>query len=151
MNDQTISIAAPKSEGGFETWLMEFDRFLSDWMAHLPQTLKASLDYSPSSLIALEAHLLETFSSPDILLQQEHMFFHNAAAIYFGETARKTVGGKWSIRFDDPNYVYHGLPILLLADGGAPICPLTYLTTCVDRRKGTLLSDAVLRWKAKEG
>jgi hypothetical protein len=36
---------------------------------------------------------------------------------------------------DDSNNVYYELPVILIS-GLDPICPLTEVTACVDRRKG---------------
>lgn len=70
-------------------------------------------------------------------------------ARYIGETLRKTVGGHWDIRLDDPKYVFYGLPELTgFGPRSTPVCPLTLATTAADRRTGKFLrgiADGMVR------
>lgn len=138
-----------KRRDGFEAWLMEFDRFLADWMESLPGDVAKRLDYSIDALLPFEAWLLERYPDVAAIRADSEDAVHNAASIYLGETVRKQVGGTWSIELDDPDNVYFRLPIFMVANGKTPICPLALVTTAIDRRKGHFLRDLVTKWRAK--
>lgn len=128
---------------------MEFDRFLADWFGDLPDGLRRELDYSVGSLSALEAELLSKFQSIEDIRQDTFLFYHNAAAIYLGETARKACGGKWTINFDDEDFVFFGVPILELKGANSPVCPMALITAVLDRRRGDYMEGLVRRWEGK--
>ncbi len=128
------------SEDLFEYWLIEMDDALRRFFASLPSVLQNQLDYSPDSLVPLEEWILSKYNRPQDLIEAEQKEMLDGLARYIGEVYRKTIGGRWEIRLDDPNYVYYGLPQLTgFAEKSTPICPHTLVTASVDRRTGTFL------------
>ncbi|MEN8215329.1 MAG: hypothetical protein ABFS56_02915 [Pseudomonadota bacterium] len=134
----------------FGVWLFEMDEALARFFKNLPDHLVAHLDFTPHSLDLLEDWILKKYSSVEKMLPSEEAVMVDGITRYIGETFRKTIAGTWEIRFDDPKYVYYGLPQLtgFSSPKIAPICPMRLVTTCVDRRKGHFLS-AVLHNQIK--
>ena len=121
----------------FENWLASMDDCLEQFIAQFPQKEQVLLDYSPSSLDAVEAWILRTYSDADAMLASSERQAVNRAACYIGETFRKVLRGKWDIRLDDPTFAYYSIPIITGASD--PECPLSLVTAAADRRTGTYL------------
>ena len=124
----------------FENWLAHMDDALAEFSARLPPALRPALDRSPSSLDQLERFLLERY--PDMpTIKADPAPYLDGAARYVGEVFRRGIGGAWRLRDDDPSYVYAGLPeITFLVERDTPVCPITLVTTALDRRTGMFLS-----------
>jgi len=121
----------------FEFWLADMDDALARFLSELPAPLRSRLDFSPESLDALESWLLEGYASVDDLLKPEAKETVDGLARYVGETYRKTIGGKWEIRLDDPGYAYYSLPQLTsFGPRSTPIAPHSLVTASADRRTG---------------
>jgi hypothetical protein len=127
----------------FENWLAHMDDALAEFFARLPPAVGEALDYTPSSLDALEAFLLERY--PDVeSIKADPEPNLDGAARYVGEVFRRTIGGAWRMRDDDPSYVYAGLPELtFLRARDTPACPITLAATALRRRTGTFLSTVL--------
>lgn len=134
-------------QDAFQVWLMEFDRFLADWMDGLPEDLPAKLDYSPASLAALGDWSMDRWADvPAVRADQDGW---NAASIYLGETIRKTLGGRWELCIHDPKNVFFALPTLIRDTNPAPVCPSTLISASVDRRDPRMLKTLLERWSAR--
>ncbi len=124
----------------FEYWLASMDDRVESFLASLPPESGQRLDFSPDSLDVLERLVLDKYPDTRTMLSPTESRFVDGAASYLGEVFRKTIGGKWDIRFDDPKFAFYGLPILV---GGTSqktvLCPLTMATASADRRTGTYL------------
>lgn len=122
------------------------DEALVNFACSLPESCRGLLDDSPASLEPLERLFLEKYSSPKQAMEPNQATFLDGAARYFGEVLRRGTGSKWQLRRDDEDFVYYGLPILF---GGTikvmAVCPLTSMTTLLDRRTGRFLSSAYAR------
>ena len=128
------------TEDEFQYWLFDMDDALERFLEGLPKELQATLDYSPSSLDALEAWLLKRYGRTQDMRLSSEWALVDGSARYVGETIRKVLGGVWNIDMSDPHYAYYGLPQLSgFPMGGAPECPLTLVTAAVDRRTGTYM------------
>lgn len=58
-------------------------------------------------------------------------------ARYVGQVFRANLGGKWKIDFSDPKNAFYDLPQLVgMSSQRAQICPLTLVTSSLDRRTG---------------
>jgi hypothetical protein len=124
----------------FEHWLASMDDMLAAFIAQLPMEYQRGLDFSPASLDLIEAWILEKYPNTKSMLGAGEAVLVNGLACYIGETFRKTLGGKWTIRFDDRKFAFFGLPILTGSKGmAAPECPVTLATAAADRRRGTFL------------
>ncbi|VTR96976.1 hypothetical protein [Tuwongella immobilis] len=132
---QTLS-----SRDDFEYWLSNMDDVLESFLAGQPEEIRRRLDFSGPSLDVVESIILRIYPDTDSMLEASQSQSVNALSCYVGETFRKTLGGKWDIRLDDPKFAFAGLPILV---GGlnqaAPRCPLTLTTATADRRTGNYL------------
>jgi hypothetical protein len=127
----------------FENWLAHMDDALEEFFARLPPALRVALDDTPPSLDALEAFLLGRY--PDVeAIRADPEPYLDGAARYVGEVFRRTIGGRWRMRDDDPSYVYAGLPELtFLPARDTPACPIRLVTTALHRRTGTFLSTVL--------
>ena len=113
------------------------DDFLEEFIAQFPAEDRHHLDYSPSSLDVVEKWILKTYPDTDDMLVPSESERVNGVACYVGETFRKTLGGKWDIRLDDPKFAYYSMPILTGAYDAE--CPLCLVTASADRRTGDFL------------
>lgn len=124
----------------FQYWLASMDEAIDAFVDGLPESTRSALDLTPASLNALEAVVLDKYATLAQAKAPQSATFVDGAARYFGEVLRKGTGAKWELRTNDKKFVFYGLPILV---GGmvaaAPVCPLTTITSCVDRRRGTFL------------
>jgi hypothetical protein len=128
-------------EEQFQSWLFYMDDALDQFKARLPDNVRSALDFTAASLNALEGWLISRYTTIAELRAPSEAAILDGAARYVGETVRKTLGGRWQIRFDDPKDAYHGLPEL--SQFGVPvppICPHRLVTASIDRRTGTYLS-----------
>ena|SRR5437868_9745638 len=135
----------------FQFWLMEMDAAIEQFIDSAPPSIKARLDFSDESLDALEEWVLARYSDPSETRSAQESTFLDGAARYFGEIFRRHTGSKWGIRYDDPKYVFHGLPILSRDDklGGIPCCPLTTVTAATDRRTGHFFSTILNNFRSQ--
>jgi hypothetical protein len=124
----------------FEYWLADMDDALDRFIATLPASLRGRLDYSPASLDALEAWILERYPTTQAMLAPSEAQVVDGLARYVGETIRKNIGGKWDIRLDDPKYAFYGLPQLTgFGPRSTPEAPITLATAAADRREGNYI------------
>ena len=131
----------------FEYWLASMDDALDNLFRDVPIDIRKQLDYSPPSLDILERWILATYPDTESMLLPEQTSRLNDIACYIGETFRKTAGGGWDIQFDEPDDVYHGLPVVLRArEGGTPECPLSVATASADRRTGIFIRTVFENW-----
>ncbi len=128
------------SQDVFEHWLADMDDALDRFAASVEEPLRAQLDYSPTSLDAVEAWILERYPSTESLLAPSESRWLDSLARYVGETFRRQLGGRWHLRLDEPDYAFYGLPELTgLAAPSTSECPHTLVTAAADRRRGTYL------------
>ncbi len=113
------------------------DDFLEEFEAEFREEDRERLDFSPESLDLVEAWILKTYTDMDAMLRPTESHRVNRVACYVGETFRKTLGGKWDIRLDDPSFAFHAMPLVTGAND--PECPLTLVTAAADRRTGNYL------------
>ena len=129
------------SDDRFQFWLMEMDDAIDRFVQSAPTELRERLDRSAASLDVLEDWVLARYKSPADTRPAHEAQFLDGAARYLGEVLRVNTGSRWTIRFDDPKFAFHGLPIL---KGGklaeVPCCPLTTVTAATDRRTGRYFS-----------
>ena len=112
------------------------DRFCQS----LPQSVSARLDFLPESLNVLEGFALEKYGSVDQIKQQSEAKVVDGMARYVGQVFRKHFGGKWMIDYSDPKNAFYGLPQLSgMAGQRTQACPLTLVTSSVDRRTGKFI------------
>jgi hypothetical protein len=133
----------------FQYWLMDMDDAIDRFVQSTSSDVGARLDGSGESLVILEELVLAKYGHPDQTKASTESLFLDGAARYLGEVLRRYTGSRWTIRFDDPNYVFHGLPILTGgALGAIPCCPLTTVTASTDRRTGQYFSGILKRLSA---
>lgn len=128
----------------FQYWLAHMDDALSQFKSMLPENIEISLDLTVNSLDLLEEVILDKYKNPNELKAPQSKFFLDGSSRYFGEVLRISTQSKWSIEYEDKSFVFYGLPILAGGKlGKTPICPLTTITACADRRNGFYLSKIV--------
>jgi hypothetical protein len=121
----------------FESWRSYIPDFLREFFALVPEDSRRLLDFSPQSLDVVEAWILDRYADTEPMLLPAEARVVNLVACYIGETFRQSIGGEWGIRWDDPKFAFHGIPIVVgIRYVG---CPLTLTTACADRRTGSYL------------
>jgi hypothetical protein len=129
-----------EEEEEFEHWLAEMGPALERFLHRFPAEARSRMDYSVGSLDDLERWLLGSYAGTDDLLKPDAKEVVDGLSRYVGETYRRTLGGHWQIRYDDPDYAFYGLPELTgFSSKATPICPHTLVTACADRRTGVYL------------
>ena len=123
----------------FENWLFAMDDELDKFLTELPTEVSKKLNYTPESLDILEEWMLKNFSDHKELLSKNNKKVQDNISRYIGETFRKNLDSKWSIRFDDQKFAFFGLPILI-ENGNTIVCPHTLSTTTLARREANFLS-----------
>lgn len=127
-------------QANFRSWLLEMPHALDRFFAKLPEHVRRQLDFSPESLDVLEKWLLATFTTVEELRAPEHKALWDGIGRYIGETYRRSLGGRWDIRFDDPKYIYFGVPqITGFSPHPTPICPHALSTVAIDWKEGSFL------------
>jgi hypothetical protein len=126
-----------------ESWLADMDDALNALLAEVPKPLAAYLDYSIDSLLPLESWILQRFETFDKAIRREAIPTIDRLGRYVGETIRKSIGGDWEIRTDDPDYAYHGMPQVSGRGLTAAECPQTLVTAATDRRTGRYIFGVV--------
>jgi hypothetical protein len=141
-----------KTEEQFEYWLADMDDALDRFFKLLPDNVRARLDFSVASLDVLEAWILEKFHDNQEMLQPDAAIILDGLARYIGETFRKAIGGRWEIRLDDPNYVFHRLPQLTgFSERSTPESPISLATAAASRRTGNYLRTILENMKKRYG
>ena len=140
-----------KEDDDFQYWLFYMRDELDILLETLPKDVASQLDFSLESLKVLEKCILENFNSLEEMVNRKNVSILDRLARYLGETIRKSAGGEWGIQFTDPTDVYYHKPTISHKKYGT-VCPLTLVTACTDRRKGTYLFDvatALKEWDKK--
>lgn len=121
----------------FQDWL----DFLPDFLAQVPELFSIEegkrLDLSPASLDVIESFILANYPDTNSMRPSAESQTVNLLACYIGEVFRLALGAKWELQ-SNPDYVYFGLPVLVLKNGDTE-CPLTLATATADRRTGHYL------------
>ncbi|MCP5064733.1 MAG: hypothetical protein GY936_20040 [Ignavibacteriae bacterium] len=99
----------------FENWKALIPETLDDWKNKLPQELKNKLDKSPESLIALEAFMLDTFSTPEETFDVTNSEILDVIATYIGEVfienlPDKSAWGVELVKLERPSKEYYFYP-----------------------------------------
>ena len=136
-------MATHEKKEQFEYWLAHMNDALEEFLSEMP----SALDYSVDSLEALEACLLKEFPSVEGAKTQENSQRLDGYSRYLGEVIRKSIGGIWSISYDDPKNAFYGRPQISEGKGQqSQICPQAYVTTAIARRRGSFLRTLVSNW-----
>jgi hypothetical protein len=120
---------------GFEGWLLFIDDALQQFLDEVPDGVSQRLDFTPRSLDALEAWLLNKYDSPAAILQPSENWYLDRAARYVGETIRRSAGGEWAINLDNPSVVFYGVPVIKGMESSYTECPASLVTAALDRRR----------------
>jgi hypothetical protein len=124
----------------FQHWLMAMDDAIDRFITLMPPDTKKLMDGTPSSLDALEAQLLSNFVSPAQVRAPDQTKFVDGAARYLGEIYRIGSQSQWTLDLENKDAVFYRIPALRGGFLKAPLCPLTTISACTDRRTGTFLS-----------
>ena len=132
-----MNLQVSQMKEDFQCWLASMSEHLEEFAERFADVDRDRLDFSPSSLDVAEAWILRHYPSTKSMLDSREGQRVNGAACYVGETYRRVAGGTWTIDLDDPDSVFHALPIL--ENNGNIICPLSLVTATADRRTGNFL------------
>ncbi len=132
---------AKSTPDDFQYWLMDMDDAIDRLKAMFSKETRKQLDFSSVSLDVLESWILDRYPDTKAMIESDQSQVVNGAACYIGETFRKTLGGRWDINLDDPQYAFFGVPILKIGSGDkvSTDCPLSLATASANRRTGTYL------------
>lgn len=130
-----------EQEMDFDAWLTDMDDALDRFLDLVPAELAEKLDYSPESLIALEAWLLRRYPDQQSYQAEPALALVDAAVRYVGETFVRSLGAHWTLS-RNPKNVFHGLPIVTgHPSQTTPQCPHKLLNVAIGRREGTFLRE----------
>jgi hypothetical protein len=135
----------------FQCWLAHMDEALNWFRSEIALEVALDLDLSPESLNVLEKWTLSKYDSTDAMLESNQSRIVDALGRYIGETFRKTLGGHWRIRFDDPDYVFYGIPeVTGFCKTGSSVCPVTLATASADRRSGEYIFTVFSNYRRRK-
>lgn len=133
----TLATFRMHSREEFQTWLALDLDVREEFYALMGGDPGVEVD----SLDPLEAWLLDRFATGEDALRLDQRGVTDAAARHVGRVLVLNVDDAvWEIDLDDENSLYYRLPVVRFADGTEE-CPLTMVTTCLDRREGTFLRE----------
>lgn len=136
-----------KTVEAFNLWLTCIPDNCTALMYDLPPEIATALDGTLASVDVLEAHLMARYT-PEELTSEANEQLLSRLASYVGQVAEREMNGSyWSIQLDDEKDVDHGFPVLRFKDDRASFNPFTYVTTAMDRKRGNLISGAIVRRK----
>jgi hypothetical protein len=145
-------LAPQLTRDDFEYWLFDMDDALERFFSQLPPDLATRLDYAPGSLDVIEQWILSRYTDAKALLAEPEAAWLDGAARYIGETFRKTLGGMWEIRLDDPKYVYYRMPQLSgFGERPTPLSPFSLATATASRRTGRYLCGILANVRTRLG
>jgi hypothetical protein len=128
----------------FEVWLADMDDALERFLNTVPSSVGESLDFSPGSLAPLEQWIPDRYPTVESILRPAESQVVDALARYVGETFRRSLNGRWEIRFDDPKYAFYGLPqVTTSSRSPTPIAPITLVSAAAERRSGQFLENVL--------
>lgn len=140
-----------KESDQFQFWLMDMDDALERFMQSVPRQTAAALNSSAESLEILEGLILAQYATVAEAKAPEQAKRLDGYARYIGELFRRHFGGKWKIELDDPKNAFYRLPQIAGMRGQqVPLCPLTMVTTAVDRRTGKFLRTIFNNYQKKQ-
>lgn len=99
-------------EGGPLDWWLDRINLLIDMMGDVDLGGAVALDYSESSLSALEAAARNRLADPTEVLYDEHQSFTAGVVAYLGEALMRVGGGRWDWVAEAPEGVTVGEPLL---------------------------------------
>ena len=124
----------------FQYWLFDMSNVLEKYIKDFEDHNKETLDCSLDSLLVLENHILNTFSSIQELKEETNKFKYDDITRYLGETIRKNVGGKWELDIENEKSAYYKLPVLVEdSNNSTVVCPHKLITASIGRKKGDFL------------
>ncbi|MBS1765740.1 MAG: hypothetical protein JSS90_12330 [Bacteroidetes bacterium] len=127
----------------FNGWLSFIADNTNQLKHNLPHLFANELDGSLNSLNKLESYLIENYTCEQITLPKNSKLLEQLAS-YVGNIAQQELPGSyWTINLEDKKDVDFGFPILKFTDNRASFNPFTYITTALDRKRGTLISKAI--------
>lgn len=128
----------------FQLWLAKEVEVREEFRSVLPSDMQDQLDLEPESLAVLETFLLDRYSSIDAAMRINERPVVDAAARHVGLVMILNIdGAEWAIDLENADSVYFKLPIIRFVDEDEE-CPLSMVTTSLDRRTGTFLRDLVV-------
>jgi hypothetical protein len=124
----------------FQSWLMDMDDAIDRFINSTPPDISKQMDGTASSLDAMEAHLLSIYPNPAQVRALDQAIFVDGAARYLGEIYRIGTDSKWTLDLKNEDAVFYRIPALRGGSLKAPLCPMTTISACTERRTGTFFS-----------
>ena len=123
----------------FQTWVAKDLEVREELYAIMGKDLGADVE----SLDELEAFLLARYRDPDEALRLDQRGILDAAVRHVELVMILNIeGAQWAIDLDTEDSAFYRLPVIRLKDD-ADVCPLTMVTTALDRRTGHFLRTVV--------
>ncbi|MGH9429026.1 MAG: hypothetical protein ACRD2L_22305 [Terriglobia bacterium] len=134
---------ADDARKGLQEWLSVMDFQLHEFIASLPASVAAAMDFGRESLDVLEAWLLDTYPTVDALRATSQKTNWDRVGRYIGETFRRNTNARWDIELE-PDYAFFNVPQLDFPES-APTCPHSLGTAALDRRTGRYIGNLLDR------
>ena len=123
----------------YQRWLDSRGEALEQLARELDESTREALDFTPQSLHAAGAYLVEHFPSLAELHRVENRSRHLGFSTYAFEVFRRHLHLQPRLPQDDPRYEYFGVPVLH-RPGGPDISPFHLVTFTVHRHDAGLLA-----------
>ncbi len=131
----------------YDFWLTSITDKINALKQRLPQAISNKLDNSINSVDVLEKYLMELYST-EMMIEEKNSGLLDELASYIGNIAEKEMPGcHWTINLNDAKDIDFGFPVLKFKDSRASFNPFTYITMALDRKRGNLISAAIIRRK----
>ncbi len=129
----------------FDAWVADMESELDQLMEQLPEEVADQLDYSPQSLIVLEALLLDVFETPEGLMSHSDGLLLDRLSRYLGQSLIDAADGEggWGINLDRPEVEPYQVPVVQVGVAGVVYTPATQLLEAVVKGDGEVLSRLV--------
>ena len=127
----------------FNEWIKEIPEKLNTITGEFAKTNKLKLDYSIQSLDALEKWMIKQYDVATDLKDEEELW--DMLALYVGETYMKHIGGEWYFETENPKSLLYQEIVMKYIEDGEPAYRSARMlcTSCISRKKGTLISSTL--------
>lgn len=138
------------SKTSFDEWLKEIPQKLDYMTNTFAQRYNLNLNCSITSLDQLEDWILKQYDVASDLKEEEETL--DLLTVYVGETYIKHIGGEWCFEKENPKSLFHDQIVLKYVEDNDIYfrSPRLLCTTCISRKRGTLLSSTLQKSIAKK-
>lgn len=122
----------------FESWIMNIQERIDNWLFTLEEEFVSQLDYSPNSLLLLGTILLDSYDFNTFKMMEDKTT-PDGFVSYLGETLRKNLEkSMWSIELHNPDDLFFNIPVIKYKTQ-TPISPHSLIMRTLKKRDAEFL------------